>query len=145
MDRAVAIDGRQYLTIGQVAAQGEVRVETVRYYERCGLLPRVPRTASGYRRYGPEAVARLRFIRSAKQLGFSLAEIRELLSLRVRPGASCADVRARATAKVRTIDVRVAELERIRAALVSLAARCQGQGPTSDCPILDALEAEGRR
>jgi DNA-binding transcriptional MerR regulator len=114
MNRAFAIDRRQHLTIGQLAAHGKVRVETVRYYERCGLLPRVPRTASGYRRYGPEAVKRLRFIRSAKQLGFSLAEVRELLSLRVRPGASCTDVRSRAIAKVRTIDARVAELERIR-------------------------------
>ncbi len=137
--------GESHLTIGQLAAGAAVRVGTVRYYERCGLLPRVPRLASGYRRYGADAVERLRFIRAAQALGFSLAEIRELLSLRVRPGASCADVRARTNDKIGAIDERISELQRIRAALVTLAVRCTGAGPTSDCPILDALQARVSR
>ena len=145
MNPAVTAANEPHLTIGQVAARTAVRVGTVRYYERCGLLPRAPRLASGYRRYGADAVERLRFIRAAQALGFSLAEIRELLSLRVRPGASCADVRAHANDKIGTIDARITELQRIRAALVTLAMRCNGSGPTSDCPILDALQSEMTR
>lgn len=133
------------LTIGQLAERAAVRVGTVRYYERTGVLPRAPRKASGYRRYGADAVERLRFIRAAQTLGFTLAEIRELLSLRVQAGASCADVRARTQDKIATIDARISELWRIRAALVTLASRCAGSGPTSECPILDALHAEVRR
>lgn len=132
------------LTIGQLAGRAAVRVGTVRYYERTGLLPRVARKASGYRRYGTDAVERLRFIRAAQSLGFTLAEIRELLSLRVQAGASCADVRARTQDKIAAIDARISELRRIRAALVTLASRCAGSGPTSECPILDALHTEER-
>ena len=91
------------MKIGELARKAGCTAETVRYYERTGVLPRAPRKASGYRRYGADAVERLRFIRAAQTLGFTLAEIRELLSLRVQAGASCADVRARTQDKIATL------------------------------------------
>jgi len=129
------------LTIGKVARGAGLRIDTVRYYEREGLLNKPARTASGYRNYSPEAVARLRFICQAKELGFSLNEIKELLSLRVAPGKSCADVKARAKAKIADIEQRVTQLNRMKRALAKLATACSGSGPTSECPILDAIEA----
>ncbi len=128
------------LTIGKVAHSAGLAIDTVRYYEREGLLEKPARTASGYRHYRPDAVTRLRFIRQAKDLGFSLAEIKDLLALRVTPGKSCGDVRARAVSKVDDIDRRIASLKRMRQALTKLAAACSGRGPTSDCPILEAME-----
>ena len=130
------------MTIGQVARSAGASVETIRFYEREGLLERPARSASGYRKYAPEAVARLRLIRQAKDLGFSLNEIKELLALRVAPGKSCSDVRARAERKIADIDQRIAALKRMKAALARLAAACSGRGPTSECPILEALESE---
>ena len=130
------------MTIGQMARSAGASVETIRFYEREGLLEHPARSASGYRNYPPEAVARLRMIRQAKELGFSLNEIRELLALRVAPGKSCSDVRARAERKIADIDQRIAALKRMKAALARLAAACAGRGPTSECPILEALESE---
>jgi MerR family mercuric resistance operon transcriptional regulator len=129
------------LTIGQVARQAGVGVETVRFYERQGLLDAPPRRASGYRQYAPEMVTRLRFIRRAKALGFALKEIWELLSLRVAPETTCGEVKARAEAKMADIDAKLQDLQRMKAALGQLAAACSGSGPTSLCPILDALES----
>lgn len=130
------------LTIGKVARTAGLAIDTVRYYEREGLLDKPARTASGYRHYTPDVVARLRFIRQAKELGFSLNEIKELLSLRVAPGKSCADVKARAEAKIADVEQRIAQLNRMKRALAKLATACSGRGPTSECPILDALESE---
>ena len=130
------------LMIGKVAQSAGLAIDTVRYYEREGLLEKPARTASGYRQYTPEAVARLRFIRQAKDLGFSLSEIKELLALRVTPGKSCADVRAHAEHKVADVDRRIASLKRMRGALVKLASACSGSGPVSQCPILEALGKE---
>lgn len=130
------------LTIGKVARGAGLAVDTVRYYEREGLLEKPARTPGGYRRYSPEAVKRLQFIRQAKELGFTLAEIRELLTLKVAPDKSCADVRARAQAKIADVESRIAQLERMKRALEQLAASCSGQGPTSECPILEALERQ---
>ena len=132
----------QLLTIGKVADRGGVRVQTIRYYERRGLLPKPARTASGYRKYSDEAVRRLQFIRRAQALGFSLGEIEELLSLRMQPGTTCGDIRKRARQKIATVNDKIEELQRIRDALGKLAAACKGQGPTSECPILEALESE---
>lgn len=129
------------MTIGQVARQAGVGVETVRFYERTGLLSVPPRRASGYRQYAQDAVARIQFIKRAKELGFSLKEITELLSLRVDPETTCGEVKQRAEAKIADIDTKLRDLRRMKAALVQLAATCSGQGPTSQCPILDALEA----
>ena len=128
------------LTIGKVARGAGLAIDTVRYYEREGLLHKPARTPSGYRQYSAEAVARLRFIRQAKELGFSLSEIKELLALRVAPGKSCADVRVHAEHKIADVDRRLASLKRVRGALVKLASACSGKGPVSQCPILEALE-----
>lgn len=136
---------REVLTIGEVAKAAEIGVETVRFYEREGLIAEPPRRASGYRQYPREAIRRLRFIRRAKELGFTLREIGELLSLRVDPSTTCADVRAMAREKIEDIDGRVAELHRIKDVLERLARSCRGKGPTSECPILDILDERERR
>jgi len=130
------------LTIGKLARQGGVNIQTIRYYERVGLIPKPNRTSSGYRLYNEEAVRRLGFVRKAQILGFSLHEIDELLSLRMRPGVTCADIRMRARQKIATVEEKIAELTRIRGALAKLATACRGEGPTSECPILEALDAD---
>jgi MerR family mercuric resistance operon transcriptional regulator len=130
----------QRLTIGQLAGLADVGVETVRFYERQGLIDEPPRRVSGYRQYPPEAVARIRFIRRAKKLGFSLKEIKELLALRLDPHTTCGDVRDRAEEKLADIRQKIAALDGMRAALERLTAACDGDGSVSDCPILEALE-----
>jgi MerR family mercuric resistance operon transcriptional regulator len=132
----------QALTIGEVAKAAQIGVETVRFYEREGLIAEPPRRRSGYRQYPPDTVRRLRFIRRAKELGFTLKEIGELLDLRVAPARSCADVRALASAKIADVEAKLGDLARIQAALEKLARACRGKGPTSECPILDALDAQ---
>ena len=130
------------LTIGKVAKLAGVNVETVRFYERKGLIERPPAKESGYRLYPESVVGRISFIKRAKELGFSLKEIQELLRLRVEPGARCSDVRARATEKIADVDRRIEELLRIKSALEKLAASCRGRGLSSECPILEALDKE---
>jgi len=130
------------LTIGQLAKQAQVNVETVRYYERRGLIPEPHRRESGYREYSQEAVARLQFIKRAKGLGFSLKEIFDLLSLRVGPDATCGDVKRRAERKLADIEEKLQALQRMKKALTKLAAACRGRGPTSECPILEVLESK---
>ncbi len=130
------------LTIGEVAKAAAVGVETLRFYEREGLVAEPPRRPSGYRQYPPETVRRIRFIRRAKALGFTLEEIRELLGLRVDHRRSCADVRGIARAKVADLERRIVELRRMKASLERLARSCRGKGPTSACPLLDVLEEE---
>jgi MerR family mercuric resistance operon transcriptional regulator len=128
------------MTIGKLANRAGVGVETIRFYERRGLIPEPPRRSSGYREYTEEMVPRLSFIRKAKELGFTLKEIDDLLTLRVDPTTTCGDVKRRAEAKIRDIEDKVRLLERMKAALQRLAALCQGRGPVSACPILEALE-----
>ena len=132
----------QRLRIGEVARRAGVSVQAIRFYEKEGLLPEPERRPSGYRAYPESVVRRLQFIRRAKDLGFSLREIRELFGLRVVPGCSCGDVKGRVIQKMAEVDQKIAALERIRSALQSLADSCSGVGPTSECPILDALEGE---
>jgi MerR family mercuric resistance operon transcriptional regulator len=127
------------LRIGQVAQAAGVNIETIRYYERCGLLADPGRRESGYRAYPPETVARVRFITRGQQLGFTLREIAGLLALRVDAASTCEQVRAQAEIKLAEIDARIADLQRIRHALATLAAACAHGGPTGDCPLLDAL------
>jgi MerR family mercuric resistance operon transcriptional regulator len=134
--------GRSALTIGAVARGAGVHIETLRYYERRGLLSRPARSVANYRVYDAEAVRRVRLIKRAQQLGFTLAEIEELLSLRAAPKARCADVRDRASAKIRDIEARIAALEAMKTALRKLVRECAGSGPVSRCPILDSLDAE---
>jgi Hg(II)-responsive transcriptional regulator len=129
------------LSIGMLAKKAEVNIQTVRYYERRGLLPDPSRLESGYRQYSKSHLARLRFIKHAKGLGFSLKEIMELLSLRVDPNTTCADVKKRAEAKLVDVEDKILALQRIKGALAHLVGLCRGRGPTSECPILEALEA----
>lgn len=130
------------LTIGDVAKQADVHVETLRYYERRGLMARPPRSMSNYRLYPEDTVRRLRFIKHAQALGFSLKEIKELLSLRAAPKARCTDVRRRAEAKIKDIEEKIRSLQAMKKALAKLVAECVGREPITDCPILDALDTE---
>jgi MerR family copper efflux transcriptional regulator len=131
------------LTIGDVAKQANVHIETLRYYERRGLVARPPRTMSNYRLYPADAVRRVRFIKRTQELGFSLKEIQELLSLRVAPKARCTDVRERALAKIHDIEERMRVLQGMKKALTKLAAECSSpRAPLSDCPILESLDTE---
>lgn len=130
------------LRTSDVAKQARVNVETLRYYERRGLLQKPPRTDSNYRVYSEDAVRRVRFIKRAQELGFSLKEVKELLSLRVTPGAGCADVLNRARLKIRDIDEKIRALKGMRNALSNLMAECSGKGPVTDCPILESLDSE---
>lgn len=130
------------LTIGRLAQVGGVNLETIRYYEREGLLPRPPRTRSGYRIFPTDAARRLRFIKRAQELGFSLKEIRDLLALRVRPGTKRDQIRARAEAKIVDIDQKIETLMAMKRALSQLTTQCSGCGPIADCPILESLETE---
>src|SRR5437660_11848398 len=120
------------LTIGQVARSAGVGIETVRFYERQGLLTEPARKESGYRQYGEDVVARLRFIRRAKELGFSLKEIAELLALRVEPETTCAEVRTKAEAKIVDVEEKIQALRRIKKALVKLTTACSGRGPINE-------------
>ena len=128
------------LTIGEMAQRAGVNIETVRYYERRGLIPRPARSESGYRLYSEDTINLIKFIRHAKELGFSLREIKELLSLRIGEGVSCAQVRGRAEAKIAEIEERIRSLKKMKNALVKLTKECSGKGPVSECPILEALE-----
>src|SRR5713226_3622007 len=130
------------LSIGQVARRAGVGVETVRFYEREGLLEEPPRRASGYRQYSEQVVTRLRFIKRAKLLGFSLKEITELLRLRVDAQTSCEEVKQRTEAKLAEVERKVVELQRIRQALLQVASLCTGPGPRSRCPMLEALDQQ---
>ena len=128
------------LSIGQVARRAGVGVETVRFYEREGLLEEPPRRASGYRQYDEQVVKRLRFIKRAQHLGFSLKEITELLMLRVDGQTSCEEVKWHAEAKIAEVERKLVELQRMRLALHQVAALCTGEGPASRCPMLEALD-----
>ena len=130
------------LTIGKLAERAQVNIQTIRYYERRGLLPEPERTASNYRVYTGDTVRRVRFIKRAQDLGFTLSEIKELLDLRASPRSCCEDVRARSKAKIRDIDEKVRSLEAMRKALSKLVGACSGRGPVTECPILESLEEE---
>lgn len=128
------------VTIGELARRAGVNVQTVRYYERRGLLEEPGRRESGYRVYDTSALERLRFIRRAQELGFTLGEIEELLQLRLEPSTTAGAVKHRAEQKIAEIDGKLRDLTRIRDALAHLAGRCRGgRGPTGDCPLLEAL------
>ncbi|MBA3443974.1 MAG: MerR family transcriptional regulator [Gemmatimonadales bacterium] len=127
-------------TIGEIAAESRVNIQTVRYYERRGLLPTPQRTAAGYRKYSRDVVARIRFIKRAQELGFTLGEIAELLALRVRHSEACGEVSRRATVKIAVVQRKLRELERLKRALERLVEACRRRAPTAECPILEALE-----
>ena len=131
----------EILSIGQVARRAGVGVETVRFYEREGLLEEPPRRASGYRQYSEQVVTRLHFIKRAQKLGFSLKEITELL-LRVDAQTSCDEVKQRTEAKLAEVERKMVELQRMRQALLQVHSLCTGSGPTGRCPMLEALEQQ---
>lgn len=128
------------LRIGEIAAQSGVNVQTIRYYERRGLLKKPNRRPSGYREYLPDVVRLIRFIKRAQELGFTLKEVQELLWLREDRDASSWDVRAAANAKIKDIDTKMESLGAVRRALQVLVASCNCEGSTRECPILESLE-----
>ncbi len=128
------------LTIGRVAKQADIHIETIRYYERRGLLPDPPRTEAGYRQYDAESVTRLRFIKEAQALGFTLEEIQGLLALRVDKETSCEDVRRQAEHKVADIEAKISALQAMHDALQEMIGACAQGGPSGECPLLETLE-----
>ncbi len=130
------------MTIGQVAKKTGVGIETIRFYERRGLIDEPPRREAGYRQYSDDVIARIEFIRHAKELGFSLKEIQGLFALRVDQDTSCAEVRQRSEAKIAQTEEKIRSLQRIKKALQKLVAACDGRGPTNECPILEALNGK---
>lgn len=132
-------ESQESLKTGQLARLVGVGVETVRFYEREGLLPEPPRRPSGYRMYPPDAVHRLRFIRRARELGFSLREIDRLLTTKGASGPHCERVQEQLAAKIADVEGRIADLRRVRDALVTLADDCESHGD-SGCPFLEALD-----
>ncbi len=129
----------QRLTISRLAQLGGVNLETVRYYERRGLLAKPPRTQAGYRQFPAETAERLRSIKRAQELGFSLEEISELLALRMEPEQNCADIRARAQAKIADIESKMKILAAMKSTLRGLVDQCEQDG-SAECPILASLE-----
>ena len=128
------------LTIGRLAKEAGLGIETVRFYERQGLIEPPPRTDSNYRMYPEEEITRLKFIKRAKNLGFTLHEIKDLMALRHDPHATKADVKKRTLAKIDDITLKIQDLTRIKAALEHLSNACDGHGPLDGCPILEALD-----
>ncbi len=129
------------MTIGELAAKAGVNVQTLRYYEREGLLPEAHRLPdSGYRDFDEEALQRMRFIRSAKEMGFTLREIRELLEMRILPGESCAEVRQLIKAKLKDVDQRLKDLRRLRRNLLKMDRACRHRADSRSCPALWAIE-----
>jgi len=128
------------LSTGQMASRAGVNIETIRFYERKGLLPPPQRATGGYRRYSPKDLKRLQFILTAKRHGFTLQEIKELLELRVSPTSTCAQVLQKAQEKIMVINQKLLELKRMKNALKALSAACHGTGPAGERPILEAFE-----
>ena len=127
------------MTIGRIAGAAGVNVETIRFYQRLGLLAEPTRPPGGVRRYGVEFVARLRFIKRAQQLGFSLAEVQRLLVL--EDPQSCSKARSLAAEKLALVEARIADLERMRGVLRDLVARCDVRRGKIACPIIATLTA----
>lgn len=128
--------------IGQLAKRSGVPIDTVRHYERIGLLKPAARLASGYRRYGEAEQKRLRFIRRAKALGFTLDEVQELLALSA--GRNVQSIRKAAAARLADVERRIEELSRVRDSLRQLIAACPGHGRAESCPILNALSQDAK-
>ena len=130
------------LTIGNISKASGTPIETIRFYEREGLLPEAPRTAAGYRLYDDTATKRLRFITRAKSLGFTLAEIREILNLQDSPASNRqgrAEVKAITENKLADIERRIDDLQRMQKVLADLAGECSGRGGVTHCPIIETL------
>jgi MerR family mercuric resistance operon transcriptional regulator len=131
------------LSIGKVARRAGIGVETIRFYEREGLLAAPARRDSGYRLYTEGVIGRIRFIRRAKELGFSLKEIKELLQLRRNSSSTCEDIREKAEAKITNVETKIAMLKKMKQALTELSAACKGRTSLGECPILEFLDKGG--
>ena len=130
------------LKIGEVAERGGVNLQTIRYYERERLLPEPPRLQSGYRMFPEDTVRRVHFIKRAQDLGFTLAEIKELLSLRINSKRNSGEVRTLAKAKISDIEEKIRTLKRMKRVLSELTERCSGCGPARECPILESIDSD---
>jgi MerR family mercuric resistance operon transcriptional regulator len=130
----------EIFTIGQLAKKANVNLETIRFYERRGLLPEPPRNKSGHRQYSIKDLRRTEFIKRTQSLGFSLQEISDLLSLRVESGKTCGDVKLRVKAKLIDIEEKIETLQRMKEVLLRLETNCPGKGPLNECPILETLD-----
>jgi len=134
------------LRTGEVATQAGVNVQTLRYYERRGILKEPERRQSGYRQYPPDAVQLIRFIKRAQELGFTLTEIEDLLRLRTDQESACSEVRSAAEAKIEDIEQKIRHLRAMKRALGLLVACCASEGSPRHCPILESLDdGKGRR
>lgn len=130
------------LNIGQVAKQTGVTVEAIRFYEKQKLIATPRRSDSGYRQYPLETIKRVRFIQHAKDVGFTLKDVGELLALRRESGSSCTDIKLCTLKKIEEIDQKINDLNKIRDALGRMIMKCSGQGSLSECPILEELELD---
>jgi len=138
----MALTKAEGFTISRLASEVGINLETVRFYEREGLLEKPPRNRVGYRQYPRDSTRRLRFIKRAQELGFSLKEIRELLALRASPPAICAEIRQFAEAKLAEVEGKIRTLESMKESLSKLVNSCPGRVPLSDCPILECLDGD---
>ncbi|ARN84792.1 heavy metal-responsive transcriptional regulator [Candidatus Nucleicultrix amoebiphila] len=129
--------------ISQLAKECQIKADTIRFYEKIGLMPKPFRGANGYRYYDKEALKRLRFIMRSKNIGFTLDEIMELLTIKGTSKNACHEIQTQAQTKIHLIDQKLQELQTIKQALITLVKQCQlNKKPMTDCPILDALETE---
>ena len=132
------------LTVGRVATAVGVNIQTIRYYERLNLLNPTGRRPSGYRLYGDEEIRRLRFIKNAQALGFTLREITDLLNLRVRSSAQCGAVQRKAEEKLVQVERKVRDLQALARSLRGLIRACENGQATDACPIVESLENQAR-
>lgn len=127
------------MKIGEAAKAAGVNLETVRYYERKGMINRPTKTLNGFRDYSDDIVKAIKFIKNAQKLGFSLKEIEELLSLKVEPEKDCSIVKLKALHKIEEIENKIESLEAMKESLIEISSKCSGSGPTSTCSILNSL------
>lgn len=127
-------------TIGELASESQVSIGVLRYYDRSGLLDRFKVEGERRRQYPKASLERVRFIQHARELGFTLNEVRDLLALRADGTATCSDVRNRVHLKIADIDDRLERLQRVRTVLLRLSAACRTHAPMDECPVLDALD-----
>ncbi|WP_298202547.1 Hg(II)-responsive transcriptional regulator [Desulfosporosinus sp.] len=131
------------LTISELAKNAGVNIETIRYYERLGLISKPPRTESGYRAFPPEVTQRIKFIKRSQDLGFTLSEIHKLLSMTDSESFDCREVRQFASQKLTEVEQKIRDLQSIKSILQDLSSRCPGQGAIQSCPIVERLSEGG--
>ena len=130
------------MMIGQLSKLSGIGIETIRFYERRGLLSPASRKSSGYRQYDEQSIVRIKFIKTAKDLGFTLDDIKDLLSLKVRKESQCSKVQSKAQKKLQETREKISNLKKIEGILESLVDTCKQRSPTLECPILDSLKGE---